>query len=487
MGKIARVLRSLLALGLALGAVACGSGGSAVSPVAPQGGRTIAAVRGVPETITVYNSRPVRLAGGGDDYLLILSEPNGAEGLARVQLNGGTTELPRLEPLALRARDGGHVPFVAGYGLLGELAGGAPVSRQAALPAAGSERRFRTSQDLSGGVTVTATLREKGRHCLVYVDQATEAGALTAANLAELRAAFDERIYATDTGALGQPSDIDHNERVIILLTPAMAPRNLGYFTGYDLLPGYGNDAEMLYVAVPRPSEGRTYEQMRVGLQATIAHEMSHLISFYHKRQLLGEEHWLEEALAFLVEQLNGYVDMPAGVPGYVEYYLSAPERYTGRMLGGGYERGHAGLGFLFVRYLADQFGVDVLQRLVRARAKGHANIRQATGQPYAALQPPFAAALYLTGTGLSADPRYTLKGFDTRGTSPGAGVTLRGPGQTTLSAASGRPAAAISWAAGGLRYVRLTEVPADGAQFHLTTAATTVQATFVRIPADAP
>ncbi len=487
MGRCGRALRGLLALGLVLGVVGCGSGGSSSAPVAPQGGRTVASVRGVPETIAVYNSRPVRVAGGGDDYLLILSEPSPAGGTASIQVNGGTTPLPLLPPIEAeerRSRPGRRVAMTGWTGLLdGEL--GRAATRPVVAPVVGSARRFKA--EAGGGGVVTATLREKGRHALIYVDDETEAGALTAADLAELRAKFDDEIYPTDTTRLGPTGDFDRNGGVILLITPAVIEGVNGYFNEEDMVPGQGNDADMLYIAAPQPSEGQTYDLLRHTVQATVAHELAHLISFNHKAAVGGEETWLDEGYGQIAEQLNGFLDSPNSAAAYAEFYLAAPEQYTARQLDFNYEFGHAAAGYLFVRYLTDRFGDGALRGLVRIREKGVANVRQVTGQAYAALQPQFGAALFLAGTGLSADPRYSLPGFNPRADYPGAEVSLEGPRQTTLSAAGGRPQATIAWQRGGLRYVRLTQVPAGGTQLHLSTRDTAVQATFVRIPADLP
>ncbi len=483
MGNSRRVRRSLLALGLLVGLAGCGGGGGGGGST-PTGGRPIATARGVPQTITVRNSPAYRLGGGGDDYLLILSEPYGAGGTASVRLNGGTTTLPLLGSRAPEAGAGRHVPIATWNNLLAGRLGSEPPTRQLSDPPIGSQRRFTvlTGEDR----LVTATLREKGRHCLLYVDNATAAGALTAANMADLRRDFDDHIYPTTTGALGPTGDVDGNNKVIFLLTPTLPLTGYGYFYPGDLL-GANNSADMLYMTVPRPHLNLTYERLRSGLLATMAHELAHLINFNHKKGIGSEESWLNEGLSFVSEQLNGYLDSVGGSPENVAYYFRSPERYTGRELSGDYLDGHAGVNYLFVRYLADRFGEDVLPRLVTSRLRGQENVRQATGQEYAVLQPQFAAALYLSGTGLSADPRYQLTGFDTRGEYPLVGAKLHGPQQTVLSAASGQPRAAITWARGGLRYLRFTRVPAAGAYIQLSTADATIQATFLRLPATAP
>ncbi len=489
MSRFGRGWGRVLALGLALGVVGCGSGGSAASPAAPQGARTIASVRWVPETVAAYNSQPVRLAGGGDDYLMILSEPSRAGGNATVRLNGGTRPVPPLPSQEGRALVPGgrrHVPVTRWNALLdggrGRGLAGATPTRQASDPALGSARQFWVYGD-EGYTLVTATLREKGRHSLLYVDDATEAGALTAANIADLRAKFDNEIYPTDTALLGPTGDIDRNGRVVILVSPAVDSTSAGYVNTDDLRPGAGHDAELLYIAAPRPSAGQTYAQLRESVHATMAHELVHLIVGHHKWQLGDEEGWLNEGMAFVTEQANGYLEVLGGIPDLTAWYFSAPEQYTARETRPDYALGHAGVNYLFARYLADRFGEGVLGRLVRSRMTGEQNVRLATGHSYATLQPEFAAALALAGTGKNDDPRYALPSFNPRGEYKSMPYQLTGPATTELAAASGRPAVAISWPRGGLRYVWLTDLPPSGALIQFSTTDTRAQATFLRAP----
>ncbi|MBI5834520.1 MAG: zinc ribbon domain-containing protein [Armatimonadetes bacterium] len=473
---MAHVWRRIAVVATATALVAgCGGGGSTTPTDVT--GTLIAQTRAVPETVSVASSPTVRVVGG-DDYLLILSESAGSTGNASVTVNGGGTNLALLD--ARRSTGPRRHTPTASWGL-GGLGQTRAENRAEPDPAVGSSRTFSVVE--GSQPTVTATLKAKGTHCLLYVDDSTVAGAFTDANLLDMRDTFDNQIYSTNTGIYGATGDVDSNGRIILLFTPTIRAGGYGYFYPSDVL-GAGNNADMLYARVPSPSNGQTFAVLRTGLLATMAHELAHLINFHYKRADGGEESWLNEGLSFACEQLNGWLDSAGGSPENVAAYFRSPERYTLHELTGNYDDGHAGAGFLFVRYLEDRFGQNIIGRLVTSSEVGQANVTAAAGVAYTTLMTDAAAAWYLAGTGLTTDTRWSLPGFDTHGTYPVESVSLSGPKATRVSAANSRPAFTASFARGGLRYVRLTNVPAAGAMFALTTSSgAQVRATFVRIP----
>ena len=229
-----------LAVAAAFAAALCGCGGGGSSTPPEVTGTLVASTRAVPETVSVASSPTVRVAGGGDDYLLILSESAGTIGSATVTVNGGTNSLPLLDA----RRSAGvrrHIP-TASWGL--GLGPSRAVERAETDPAVGSTRTFNVVEGSTP--TVTATLRTKGTHCLLYVDNSTVVGAFTDDDLVDLREEFDSQIYATDTSLFGATGDVDGNGRIILLFTPTIRDGGYGYFYPADVA-GAGNQADMLY------------------------------------------------------------------------------------------------------------------------------------------------------------------------------------------------------------------------------------------------
>jgi len=459
---------------LALALAGCGGGGKPA---------TVTAQRGVPLFHTVGRGLALTLPGG-DDYVLALVSTAGASGSVTAYLNGGGDLLPPLTVTRAAGRRR-HRPQV-------ELP---PVARAAAaraasraLPAVGSQRTFAV---LEGPTReVTATLRASGEHCLLYVDNSTAPGVLTDADLADLRQQFDSSIYPTDTSVFGPASDVDGNGRLIVLFTPTVDPNGFGYFYAGDVMSGYGNNADMFYALVPRPERGDTYASLRTAILATLWHEFQHLINYNNKvlvRFGSDEESWLNEGLSFNAEYVGGLLDTDGGPPERVGRWLSSPESFTLLNRTVPYQHGHAGIGFLFVRWLVERYGQEVLGKLVRSGLTGVANVEAATGHPLATLWPRCAAAVYLTGTGLSNDAQCNLATFNPRGAYEFGGQ-LHGPGLTPVDAASGTPRAEVAWARGGVRYLRLTGAPAGGLNLALnSTDGDNTVVTVIRIPPSTP
>jgi hypothetical protein len=159
------------------------------------------------------------------------------------------------------------------------------------------------------------------------------------------------------------------------------------------------------------------------GLPATFLHEFEHMIS-YHQHVLVAhstpEEDWLDEGLAKYAEELGGRSWLPADSASFSDYvigdvydasqYLTAPDRHF--LLTTSDQRlADVGAGWLFVRYLADQFGAGLTPRLVRAGATGTANVAAQTGQPFETTVERWALANWvsdLPGFAAPAELRYT-------------------------------------------------------------------------------
>ena len=310
---------------------------------------------------------------------------------------------------------------------------------QSAPPVVGDEATFnvcRTTQCNSFD-QVTATAKAVGTKAAIFLDNTVPTSdPLQQSDFDELARTFDTYHHPIDVAAFGTESDLDANGVVIILLTDAvnaLTPdctngRILGYFYGGDLLNITGsNHAEIFYAMVPAPNSGTCTGATRKNtvdrLKPTLIHEFQHMISFNQHALVRGgqsEVTWLNEGLSHFAEELGGdstkipnseCVGFTSCLSQYASGdlfnaydYLSDTEAHFLVSPNGPGSTGtleERGAGWLFVRWLADQFGTDkdgsnVTKALVGTQQQGAANVSAVTGQPFATLIAEWQLALYL-------------------------------------------------------------------------------------------
>jgi hypothetical protein len=311
---------------------------------------------------------------------------------------------------------------------------------QTAAPAAPQETRTfnvlntTTGSTLSPGsyAQVTAELRYTGTNVLVYTDLDTlETGNLTFADIKHFGERFDDDIRPSNTKYFGAESDVDNNDKVIILVTPVvnrLTPPGSSFFIGgfflsIDLFAvgggipsGTTNHAEIFYVlaADPGASWGNTFPTAFVADEdvKTIVHEYEHLISFSHRIFQQGgvtQQTWLEEGMAHMAE------DLLAIETGEADFNTSNESRgasYRGDPSAISLEDDDAPISqrggiYMFLRLLGDRYGEDIYKAIVQNDCKGRACIADVTGEDFYVLLGDFLAALYLDNAGGTPDPRY--------------------------------------------------------------------------------
>jgi hypothetical protein len=284
--------------------------------------------------------------------------------------------------------------------------------------------------------TVEAHLMYSGDHTLLYVDVETPALFVTEAEAENLGFIFDASIHGTDRSCFGNESDINHDGKVAILMSPAvneMTPPGMagsqgfiaGYFLPNDLLPQYldprmTNGMEIFYTMIPDPTGqfGNVFpkDQTLPVIEGVLAHEFLHMILFNYRVLIYGlgymgdymEEIWLNEGLAHIAENLNGYESSNIA---RANRYLADPGNVT--LIYGGDELDERGASFLFLRHLGDRFGSGIFKKLVQSRKTGVANVEAATGQYFRELFADWSAACYLSGRGITDDPRFNYSSID--------------------------------------------------------------------------
>ena len=311
----------------------------------------------------------------------------------------------------------------------------------AAVPTLGETRTFWVYDDSDdpGFTQITARARHVGSRGVIFVDENAPSNGFTDSDLQGLGARFDQIVHPTVTDAFGNPSDLDGNERVVILLTPVV---NLlteegsssfvgGFFYGLDLTDGtYSNHGEVFYALVPDPAgdfgDARTRAQVLSVIPSILAHEFQHMVHYNERRLVRDADQdalWLLEGLAQMAEELvaRAYEELTAfaeadlfrdGNRRRARFFLERPDTVSLIVSGGRGTLAERGAGFLFLLYLHQQHGDDLLGRLTRTTRTGVPNVEAEAGAPWAELLPAWAAAAYLD-EGDADDGPFTYPGID--------------------------------------------------------------------------
>lgn len=292
-----------------------------------------------------------------------------------------------------------------------------------AIPDVGEQRTFQVLNQDQTLSAIVATVRRVSDQAVFFEDVEAE-GSLDSGDLKTLADLFDDPIYPTDSTVFGAAPDLDANERVVVLLTPAvnrLTPRGStgfigGFFFGLDLRPELvgSNGGEIIYTLVPDPdgvwSDPRTLSVIRDEVPAILAHELQHLIHFNQRILELGAQRtdalWLSEALAQMAEDVTGEVMEERGDPQGAELFQSGNHERARRFMptpaevslivsAGQGTLEERGAGWLFLRYLRDRFGGNaLLTQLTQSLDTGIDNVTGVTGDSWESTFSDWSAAL---------------------------------------------------------------------------------------------
>jgi hypothetical protein len=306
-------------------------------------------------------------------------------------------------------------------------------------------------------VEVKTVVRVVGQRGIWLEDIENPAGGLTQADIQQLSDEFDARIYGTVTDYFGSPTDLDHNQRIAIVLTRQVnkiRPGVAGHVGPQDLVPrsicASSDDGEIYYSVVPDPAGtlGDPVSRevvMAIAIQ-TIAHEFTHIIQLGQRfilHDLEPDPVWMLEGQAMLAEEITGHVyegrspgqnygfrvafnqDDPSSIDWYSQpfvglfYYFGfmdreskvphAPEECTwlapkpanpGPCLG---NLDVYGAPWSLLRWMSDQFGSrfpngekGLHQALILSPATGYDALAAVSGVPAKTLLAQWAAMLYV-------------------------------------------------------------------------------------------
>lgn len=352
------------------------------------------------------------------------------------------------------------------------------------VPEVGDRRTFSVYNGRGGFDTVEAEARFVGEHGVVYLDLSAD-GSFEPGDLAAFGSEFDDPIHTTVREGFGSESDLDGNDRVVILFTPVVNRLTAatsggfvgGFFYGLDLLPGRegSNGGEIFYALVPDPDgvfgQRRSRNQVLSSVPSILTHEFQHMVHFNERVLVRGAEGtdavWLSEALASTAEELVGDEFAIRGDAERAEMYRDGNRDRARAYLQRTDDTGlvfnpgsgtlqERGAGWLFLEHVrgrnpGSDGGRWILQGLTRTTRTGVDNVVSVVGSQWADLVSPWTAALYLDGLGLPVDGRYTFQGLDLRAelTSSGGSYPLQPPvhGGADLTTEARIPSATASYA----------------------------------------
>ncbi len=299
----------------------------------------------------------------------------------------------------------------------------------------GDQRAFRvcdkvTCSEIEDFAEVRAEVKYVGTHAVIYADLETPAGGFTAGDFSEMGALFDSDLYEVATVAFGAESDLDRNGAVLVLLTPVVnglteeAECSESFITGFffpiDVDPRYSGDrrsnqAEIFYSMVADPEGTVTCEhsidRVKRLVPITFIHELQHMINFTQHVIIRGsssEQTWLNEAMSHISEELGGlHFDALGDQSRFTAFalgnlfnayqYLEDPQQQFLLYRTGTGTLEERGASWLFLRWIADQFGAGVFRRLTETGLVGTENLVAATGEPMSRLLADWFLANYLS------------------------------------------------------------------------------------------
>lgn len=235
----------------------------------------------------------------------------------------------------------------------------------------------------------------EGNFVRVYLDSQMEARALARGLVPEIIRLFDEEIVPESQRVLGHFRDVDGDGKFAIMISPWLGKLQGGqtalggFVRGSDFQQSvrtpFGNHADVLYL--------NSSLQPGPHLKALLAHEYAHAICFSerlptasHPDGLPTEDDWLNEAIAHVAENVHGtgWTNLDYRISQFLDA-TDRPPLVVRNYYANGLWRdpGCRGATYLFLRWVTDQFGEDVLARLIRNSDPGIKNLETATGVPF--------------------------------------------------------------------------------------------------------
>ena len=197
--------------------------------------------------------------------------------------------------------------------------------------------------------TATGEAKLVGTNFVFYEDQRV-AGNFMPADYAKLAAELDARVFPINTEYWGSPADIDGNQRVIVFFTPevnGLVPPGSGAIVdGFIFFGDLGNPqscqvsnvAEILYVLAPDPGgqfgDPIDAAEAIASARRVVAHEFQHLLSAQQRLPPIGngtfddlDDLWLLEAAAHVAEEVAGLAAAGLGTRANITLAEAIPDQ----------------------------------------------------------------------------------------------------------------------------------------------------------------
>ncbi len=184
---------------------------------------------------------------------------------------------------------------------------------------------------------------------------------------------FDERIWPLNVRLFGPAGEnaLGVDARVHVVNQNSIGPGILGAFNPADLCPRTqcptSNERPIIYLSLDlAPLDSAEY-------LTTLAHESQHLLQALTDAD---ERRWLNEGLAQLAEHLNGFDPQAIGIEN-VSRFLAAPDHHlNGWLFDARAMARNYGAAYLFLLYLYERFGLEVIQEVAAHPGNGLASIQ---------------------------------------------------------------------------------------------------------------
>lgn len=180
--------------------------------------------------------------------------------------------------------------------------------------------RIASAGSCSSNVTdVTTIIRAKGSRIFFLADIENPAGGFEDSHYQSFAAQFDTLIYPALVDEFGAFTDLDGNNRLVVVASKEVNRRgSLGFTTGCDFFPRStsntaSNEGEFFYVSVPDSAGnfGSRYPRQDAleNMPSILAHEPVHVLQFGRRAAAGGNSPavWVAEGQATLGEEIVGH------------------------------------------------------------------------------------------------------------------------------------------------------------------------------------
>ena len=287
---------------------------------------------------------------------------------------------------------------------------------------------------------ITTTLVASGQRCNIFLDDTVKY--VDKAMISRIIGEFDSKIFPTNTNFFAPGFDIDGNGKLgIVLLNMGMQNFDggvvMGFFTGLDYFDQnsldemfgagyYTNQGDYVYLNTQTLDSELALGFTETDLLSTVAHEFQHEI-FWHNTWKDGylwktpaegyvDDTWINEAMATYAEKLNGYI---TGVDDRVYIYfddadvISQLTQLTDTsqvsLTYWGDEVANYGMAGLFLTYLVEQFGQEIIHDVYGQAQNPILTISEIAGLPFERIFLNWTIANKLHSLNLAPEYSYEL------------------------------------------------------------------------------